>query len=78
MHILHVYFYRMSCKNANISKNKHYTTLERKVFLEILDRFKDVIERKKSDNTSLKEKEVAWKEICTTYNESAIITQQVR
>lgn len=50
--------------------------MERKVFLEILDRFKDVIERKKSDNTSLKEKEVAWKEICTTYNESAIITQQ--
>lgn len=73
----------MSCNNANdsqpsSSKNKHYTPMERKVFLQILDRFKHVTEIKKSDTNTLKDKELAWKEICTTFNQSALISQEVK
>lgn len=52
--------------------------MERKVFLQILDLFKHVIEVKKSDGTTIKEKEIAWEEICNKYNESALISQEVK
>lgn len=70
----------MSCDNASSSssKNKHYTPIERKVFLQILNLFKHIIEKKKSDNSTIKEKDAAWKEICNRYNESALISQEVR
>jgi hypothetical protein len=51
----------MSCKNnstSSSSKYKHYTPMEKKVFLQILDLFKHVIELKKSDGSTLKDK--AW------------------
>lgn len=49
-----------SCKEKpNSSKNKHYTPLERKVFLQILNDYKHIIEIKKSDSLTLKDKEVA-------------------
>lgn len=71
----------MSCNNSansSSSRNKHYTPIERKVFLQILDHFKHVIELKKSDGSTIKEKEVAWKEICSRYNESSLISQEVK
>lgn len=51
--------------------------MERKVFLQILDLFKHIVEIKKSDGTTIKEKEVAWQEICDKYNASALISQEV-
>lgn len=70
----------MSCKEKpNLpSKNKHYTPLERKVFLQILNDYKHVIEIKKSDSSTLKDKELAWIEICNKYNESTLICQEVK
>lgn len=41
------------------SKNKHYIPLKRKVFLQILNDYKHVIEIKKSDSSTLKDKELA-------------------
>jgi len=70
-----------SCsKNANpsSSRNKHYTSMEKKVFLQILDLFKHIIEIKKSDSSTIKEKDTAWKEICNRYNASALICQEVK
>ncbi|XP_071581061.1 uncharacterized protein [Temnothorax nylanderi] len=58
------------------SKNKHYTTMERKVFLQILERYKHIVELKKSDGATLKDKDVAWIEICTAYNQSSLIAQK--
>lgn len=52
--------------------------MERNVFLQILDLFKHIIEVKKSDGSTIKEKEIAWNEICNRYNESALISQDVR
>lgn len=69
--------YRMSCKGLS-SKNKHYTSIERKVFLQILNNYKHVIEIKKSDNVTLKDKELVWNEICNKYNGSILIAQEVR
>lgn len=69
----------MSCKeNINSTKSKHYTMMERKVFLQILEKYKHVIEVKKSDLHSLKDKEIAWNEICSEYNQSSLIAQEVR
>jgi len=51
--------------------------VEKKIFLEILRDFKHVIEVKKSDSSTLHDKEVAWSEICKRYNECTMITQEV-
>ncbi|KYN50415.1 hypothetical protein ALC57_00052 [Trachymyrmex cornetzi] len=68
----------MSCnEKTSGSKNKHYTLMERKVFLQILNDYKHVIELKKSDSTTLKEKDLVWKEICNKYNQSTLISQNV-
>lgn len=52
--------------------------MERKVFLQILDSYKHVIELKKSDGTTIKDKDIAWKEVCNKYNMSALIYQEVK
>lgn len=45
----------MSCKEKpQTSKNKHYTLMERKVFLQILEKYKNIIEVKRSDATTFK------------------------
>ncbi|XP_025158063.1 uncharacterized protein LOC112589350 isoform X2 [Harpegnathos saltator] len=59
-----------------MSKNKHYTTVERKLFVEILKDFKHVIEVKKSDSSTLHDKELAWAEICKRCNNSSMIMQE--
>jgi len=52
--------------------------MEKKLFLQILQEFKHVIELKKSDSATLKEKDSVWSEICTKYNQSTLICQEVR
>lgn len=59
------------------SKSKHYGAIEKKIFLEILKDFKHVIEVKKSDSSTLRDKEVAWSEICKQYNACTVIMQEV-
>jgi len=61
----------MSCKEK--PRSKHYTLIERKVFLQILEKYKSIVEIKKSDTTTLKDKDIAWNEICEEYNQSALI-----
>lgn len=69
----------MSCKDKpNTSKSKHYTSLEKKVFLQILEKYKNVIELKKSNAATLKDKDVAWSDICQEFNQSTLISQDVR
>ncbi|XP_066590779.1 myb/SANT-like DNA-binding domain-containing protein 3 [Prorops nasuta] len=59
------------------SKYKHYTTIEKKLFLQILNNFKHIIENKRNDGPSLKEKDLAWNLICEKYNESTLINEVV-
>lgn len=61
-----------------MASKKHYTETEKKLFLRILTKYSHIIERKKSDATTLKDKEEAWNEICDSYNMSSIITSKVR
>ncbi|XP_018309179.1 uncharacterized protein [Mycetomoellerius zeteki] len=65
-----------SCESTKISKSKHYSAIEKKIFLEILKDFKHVIEVKKSDSSTLRDKEVAWSEICKRYNDCTVILQE--
>ncbi|XP_036143791.1 myb/SANT-like DNA-binding domain-containing protein 3 isoform X2 [Monomorium pharaonis] len=58
------------------SNKKHYTDAEKKFFLRILVKYSHIIERKKSDATTLKDKEEAWNQICDSYNLSSIITSK--
>lgn len=57
--------------------SKHYSAMEKKFFLEILKNFKHVVKIKKSDSSSLRDKEVAWSEVCKQYNNSTMILQEV-
>ncbi|XP_067210245.1 myb/SANT-like DNA-binding domain-containing protein 3 [Linepithema humile] len=66
----------MSCKEKTLKRGKHYTTMERKVFLQILQEYKHIIEIKKSDSSTLKDKECAWSEICNKYNQSTLICEE--
>lgn len=66
----------MSCKEK-MDKSKHYTPMEKKVFLQIVEKYKHVIEVKKSDGATLKDKDVAWSEICNQYNFSTLICHEV-
>ncbi|XP_067203792.1 uncharacterized protein [Linepithema humile] len=59
-----------------MASKKHYTETEKKFFLRILTKYSHIIERKKSDATTLKDKEEAWNEICDSYNMSSIITSK--
>lgn len=56
--------------------SKHYSTMKKKIFLEILKNFKHV-EIKKSDSSTLRDKEVTWTEICKQYNNCTMILQEV-
>lgn len=56
------------------SKAKHFTQLERKQFLDILKKYKHIIEVKESDGVTLKDKDIAWSEICNEYNLSHLIS----
>ncbi|XP_046585796.1 uncharacterized protein LOC107228077 isoform X1 [Neodiprion lecontei] len=47
---------------------KHYTAVDKKIFLEILKKYKNIVEQKKSDAGSLREKESAWNEIAEKFN----------
>lgn len=69
----------MSCKEkAPKSKSKHYTNMEKKVFLQILEEYKHIVEIKKSDGATLKDKKCAWIEISNKYNQSTLICEEVR
>lgn len=59
------------------SKSKYYTPMEKKVFLQILDKYKHVIEVKRNDGTTLKDKDIAWGEICNEFNQSTLICHEV-
>ena len=59
-------------------KGRNYTVIEKQYLTEILKKFAHVVECKKSDSITLKEKEEAWSQICDEYNGSTIITEEVR
>ncbi|KYN04954.1 UPF0439 protein C9orf30 like protein [Cyphomyrmex costatus] len=62
--------------DKNKNKAKHFTTIERKLFLDILKRYKHVIELKKNNFSALKSKDEAWSDITKEYNASQLIIQE--
>ncbi|XP_046487997.1 myb/SANT-like DNA-binding domain-containing protein 3 [Neodiprion pinetum] len=57
-----------------MSGKKHYTETEKRLFLNILKKFSHIIENRKSDTSTLKDKEEAWRQIAEEYNSSLIIS----
>ncbi|XP_066590799.1 myb/SANT-like DNA-binding domain-containing protein 3 [Prorops nasuta] len=74
-HAIQVLFVVMEKKQMT-SRNKHYSSVEKKIFLEILKKFKHIVEQKKSDSSTLKEKEYAWNEIVEEYNGSLLVCEK--
>lgn len=60
------------------SKSKHYTPAEKSLFLQILKKYKQIIESKKSTINTLREKEIAWSDICEEFNNSIDYTKGKR
>lgn len=60
-----------------MSKRSIYSDLDKQVFLEILKKFKHVIEAKGSNSSSLREKSEAWSLIVEEFNNSHLISTKV-
>ncbi|EFN77897.1 hypothetical protein EAI_00580, partial [Harpegnathos saltator] len=52
-------------------KSKHYTPAEKNLFLQLLQKYKHVVECKKNDASTLRDKEVAWIKIYEEFNNSS-------
>lgn len=63
-------------KHRKMSK-KHYSDTEKRLFINLLKKYSHVIEIKKSDAGTLKNKEDAWNRIYEEYNGSSIISAKV-
>ena len=59
-------------------KSKHYTPVEYSFLLHIIDNYKHVIECKRSNVNSLRDKELAKTKICDEFNKSSLTVQEVR
>lgn len=57
--------------------SKHFTPTEKKLLVQILQKYKDIIENKKTDGSSVKAKIESWKKITDEFNSSSIITEEV-
>lgn len=68
----------MSYDNKQAKKSKNFSSLDRKVLLDLLFMYKHIIECKKASNCSPPKKEAAWEEICKRYNASELIVEQVQ
>lgn len=69
---------RSKRKEWRDKKSKNYTSTEKSLFLQILNKYKHIIECKKSNANTLRAKEDAWNEISEEFNNSLLILQEVR
>lgn len=60
-----------------MSKRAVYSDLEKQIFLEILKKYKHVIEAKGTNCSTLKDKSQAWSFIMNEYNDSSLISTKV-
>lgn len=58
-------------------KRTVYSDLEKQIFLEILKRYKHVIEAKGTNSATLKDKSEAWTAVVSEYNKSSLISTKV-
>lgn len=56
---------------------RHYTPVEKKLLVQILHNYKDIVENKKTDGATVKTKTEAWKLISEEFNSSSLITEGV-
>ncbi|XP_076545450.1 myb/SANT-like DNA-binding domain-containing protein 3 [Osmia lignaria lignaria] len=59
-----------------MTSKKHFTELDKNTFVAILKKFSHIVENKKSDSSTLKNKEDAWQQITQQYNMSAVISSK--
>lgn len=76
--ILYIILFSAICLSKEVLANTvHYTVLERNILIEILKIYNDIIENRKSDSHTLKEKGIIWSKIAEEYNLSRDVTQEV-
>jgi len=58
-------------------KRANYTSVERNLAVNIIEKYKNIIENKSSKTDSRSEKNEAWKALTEEFNRSALITATV-
>ncbi|XP_046145746.1 uncharacterized protein LOC123989090 [Osmia bicornis bicornis] len=53
---------------------KHFTDVEKNVFVALVKKFAHIIENKKCDSSTLRQKEEAWQEVTQQYNMLAVVS----
>jgi len=53
---------------ANCKRSHNYTASEKELLLTIFEKFKSVIECKKTDTQSVRDKQTAWKDLTAVFN----------
>lgn len=59
------------------AKKHVFSPTERKVFLDILKKYSNIIENRNTDGVSLRNKNEAWIRVTAEYNASPLATRQV-
>lgn len=67
-------YFKMATKR---SRCQNFTHAEKCVLIELVSRFKRLIENKKTDSATMKEKEAVWMRIATIFNSSTTSNRSV-
>ena len=59
------------------SKKKHFTEMEKCFLTQCIIPYKEVLENKKTDGATNKQKQEAWDAVAEIYNSSSIINEKV-
>ncbi|PSN36540.1 hypothetical protein C0J52_22512 [Blattella germanica] len=49
-------------------RGMNFTVIEKQIVIELIDKYKSIIENKKSDGVSVRQKEKAWADLCAEFN----------
>ena len=71
--LAHVHNIKMEQANIFIQRKKNFISFERKFLLECILEHKNVIENKKTNGTSVKNKQESWKKIAISFNASLLM-----
>ncbi|KYN50134.1 UPF0439 protein C9orf30 like protein, partial [Cyphomyrmex costatus] len=65
-------------RNMESKRAKNFTDIEKSDLIDKIFRYRDIIENKQTDNTTIEKKNKAWTDITNEYNENRIIIRTER
>lgn len=62
---------------AEVDRKKPFSSLEKELFLNIIQKYDAILTCKQTNATSALKKKHSWEKIAEAFNESSIVTQKV-